>query len=56
MMELIGDDLYKMNGRVVMKDNFETVIECDGIEITKDELWKEIEAHEGWNITITLRG
>ncbi len=55
MMDLI-DDFCKIDGRVVMKDNFETVIECDGIEITKDELWKEIKTYEGWDITITLKG
>ncbi len=53
-MDLI-DDSHKIYGRVVMKDNYETVIECDGIEITKDELWKKITSYEGWDITITFK-
>jgi len=52
----LTDDFHKIDGRVVMKDNREAVIECDGIEITKNELWEEIKAYEGWDITITLKG
>ncbi len=49
------DDIYQIEGVVFMNDDYETLIKCDDVEYTKDELWDIIKIHEMWDITITLK-
>ncbi len=54
-MTIKKNDIHQIDGTIVMKDDFEMVIQSDDAEYTKEEFWEMIRTYEMWDITITLK-